>query len=75
MAMRFVNVGQIAHHLHTLEEEDFVVSQGKVDIAILFVVHGARKIRSHNTLPISIVLLVKFLFYILCNILKKKTMY
>jgi len=76
MAMRFVNLRRIAHYLlFGPEEEDFVVSHGKVDVALGVVVHGEPKIRSHNALPILIVLLAKFLFHIQCYSLKKKAMY
>jgi len=72
MAMRFVNLGRIAHHLPHLEQDNFILAHVKVDIAFAVVVHGAHKIRSHNAMPISIILLVKFLFYIPCYILKKR---
>jgi len=73
MAMRVVNLGWIAHHLSDLEKYNFILAHVKGDIAFGVVVHGARKIRSHNAMSISIVLLVKFFFYIPCNILKKKS--
>jgi len=73
MAMRFVNLRRIAHHLPSLEQEDFVLAQFEVDIALVVVVHVARKVRSHNAMPSSTVFLVKCVLYILCNILKKGT--
>ena len=71
MAMRFVNLGRITHHLHALEHEDSVLAHVKVDIAVLFVEHVAPKEWSHNAMPMWIVFLVKFLAYMLCNMLKK----
>ena len=71
MAMRFVNLGRIAHHLPSLEQEDFVLAHLKVDIVHAVILHGVRKVRSHNAMPTFIVLLVKFPSYILCHILIK----
>jgi hypothetical protein len=51
MAMRFVYLGRIAHHLSTLEQDDSVLAQVKADIAVLVGVHGERKCRSHNAMP------------------------
>lgn len=71
MAMRFVNLGRIAHHLPALEQKDCHLAQVKVDKVPGLVGHVAPKVTSHNAMPSWIVLLVKFLFYICCNILKK----
>ena len=75
MTMRFMKLGRIAHHLPALEEDDSVIAQVKGDKSLGVVGHGAPKSCSHNAVPIWIVFLVKFLFYIICNILKKATYY
>jgi len=72
LAMRSVNLRRIAHHLPSLEQEDFVLAHCKIDIALVVVDHVARKVRSHNAMPSSTVFLVKFFLYILCNTLKKR---
>jgi len=71
MAMKFVNLGPMPHHLPALEQDDSVLAQVKADIAVLVGVHGERKCRSHNAMPTWFVFLVKFPTYITCNILKK----
>ena len=69
--MRFVNLGRAAHHLPALEQEDSVLAHVKDDIAVLVVVHVARKVTSYNAMPTSIVLLVELTLYIPSNLLKK----
>jgi len=52
MAMRFVNLGRIAHHLPALEEDDIVLAHFKVDIAHVVVGHGPpTRIRSYKAIP------------------------
>jgi hypothetical protein len=73
MAMRLVYLGRIPHHLPALEQKDSIFAHFKVNIAIALVLHGTSEVRrSHNAMPSSIVLLVKFLSYVPCNILKKR---
>jgi hypothetical protein len=63
---------RIVHHLPALHQDDFYLAQVKADKAFLVVGKAASKIRSHKAIPISIEILVKFFFYIPCNILKKR---
>jgi hypothetical protein len=65
-------LGRVVQCLRALEQEDSVLAQVKADIALIGVPHGARKIISHKAMPMSVVFPVKFLSYILCNILKKE---
>lgn len=71
IAMTSVNSGRTEHHLDALEQKDSLLAQVEVDEVPLLMGHVASEITSDNALPCWIVLLVKFLFYICCNVLPK----
>jgi hypothetical protein len=66
-----VYLGRKVHNLPALEQDEFVLAQVKGDIAVFVGGQGGPNSRARKAMPMWFVFLVKFLFYIRCNILKK----